>query len=177
MRIDYKAIVADPPWWARNQGNRASPSYQRIYEPLRTSQIIDIGGFVPTVCHRDCALFLWAPAFVVLEGDATAVCRGWGFEPKQMIPWVKTTKDNTRPAMGMGNWTRGCAEYFILAIRGRGPEVLDRGVPGEIRAPRRRHSEKPPEGHELVERLFDGPYLEMFARRQRPGWDVWGDQC
>jgi N6-adenosine-specific RNA methylase IME4 len=27
-----------------------------------------------------------------------------------------------------------------------------------------------------IERLVAGPYLELFAREQRPGWDSWGDQ-
>lgn len=26
----------------------------------------------------------------------------------------------------------------------------------------------------VVERLSDGPYLELFARRRQPGWDAWG---
>jgi N6-adenosine-specific RNA methylase IME4 len=43
-------------------------------------------------------------------------------------------------------------------------------------APRREHSRKPELVHERIERLVAGPYLEMFARASRPGWDGWGDQ-
>lgn len=178
MKKSYPVINTDPPWPARNQGNRSSPAYQGHYKPMTIDQIMAMGAFIRALSDRDSALFLWAPAFVLLEGSARDVCRAWGFEPKQIIPWEKTTADGERPAIGMGNWTRVCVEYLVLAIRGRGPAVLDRGVPGRIRAPRRAHSEKPPEGYHLMERLFAGPYLELFARRRfSPAWDTWGDQC
>jgi N6-adenosine-specific RNA methylase IME4 len=177
LKKRYKVVNADPPWKFRNQGNRSSPAYQGHYEPMTVDQIMALGAFVQGVCRPDAALFLWTPASILLDGDATAVCRAWGFEPKQIVPWEKTTADGERPAIGMGNYTRVCAEYMILAVRRR-PPVLDHGVPGVIRSPRRRHSEKPPESYQLIERLFDGPYLEMFARRKySTAWDVWGDQC
>jgi hypothetical protein len=43
-----------------------------------------------------------------------------------------------------------------------------------IVSPRREHSRKPDEVYERIERLVDGPYLELFARQRRPGWDAWG---
>ncbi len=178
MKKSYPVILGDPPWPARNQANRSSPAYQGHYKPMSIDQIMALGTFVQSVCDRDSALFLWAPAFIILEGSATAVSRAWGFEPKQIVPWEKTTADGERPSIGMGNWTRVCAEYMVLAIRRRGPVRLDRGVPGVIRSPRRGPSEKPPESYQLIERLFDGPYLELFARRRySSAWDVWGDQC
>lgn len=42
--------------------------------------------------------------------------------------------------------------------------------------PRGRHSEKPEAFLDLVERISPGPYLELFARRDRLGWDTWGDE-
>lgn len=30
---------------------------------------------------------------------------------------------------------------------------------------------------EIVERVSPGPWLEMFARRRRVGWDVWGNEA
>jgi N6-adenosine-specific RNA methylase IME4 len=41
---------------------------------------------------------------------------------------------------------------------------------------RREHSRKPDYVHECIERLVAGPYLELFARQRRPGWDVWGNE-
>lgn len=43
-------------------------------------------------------------------------------------------------------------------------------------SPRREHSRKPDEVFTRIERLARGPYLEMFSRESRPGWDAWGDQ-
>ena len=173
----FRVMQADPPWPARNQGNRASPRHQGHYGPMSIDQIMGMGALVQGVMRRRSALFLWAPAIIVLDDGASSVCRAWGFEPKQIIPWVKTTNDGARPRIGMGNYTRVCAEYLILAVRGKGPTVLDRSVPGVIEAPRGRHSAKPDEGYELIERLFAGPYIELFARRRYSDkWECWGDQ-
>jgi N6-adenosine-specific RNA methylase IME4 len=42
--------------------------------------------------------------------------------------------------------------------------------------PRGAHSAKPEAFLDLVEQVSPGPYLEMFARRARFGWDYWGDE-
>lgn len=42
--------------------------------------------------------------------------------------------------------------------------------------PRGEHSAKPEAFLDLVEQVSPGPYLELFARRARFGWDYWGDQ-
>jgi N6-adenosine-specific RNA methylase IME4 len=39
-----------------------------------------------------------------------------------------------------------------------------------------KHSEKPEAFQDLVEQVSPGPYLELFARRRRLGWDVWGNE-
>lgn len=67
-------------------------------------------------------------------------------------------------------------ERNMLATRGH-PKRQDAGVPRLMVSPRREHSRKPDETHERVERLVKGPYLEMFSRTDREGWDVWGDEA
>ena len=42
---------------------------------------------------------------------------------------------------------------------------------------RREHSRKPDCVRETIERLLGGPYLELFARETKAGWDCWGDQA
>ena len=86
---------------------------------------------------------------------------------------------------GMGHYTRGVTEHIVVATRGQ-PKVFvkDHGVNNlivaeedtVIVAPPQGHSKKPKEAYELIERLIGGPYLELFARERRPGWDAWGDQ-
>ena len=46
----------------------------------------------------------------------------------------------------------------------------------KIEDKRREHSRKPEQTYERIERLVDGPYLELFARKTNNNWDSWGDQ-
>ena len=72
--------------------------------------------------------------------------------------------------------TRKNTEQCWVATRGR-PKRLDASVRELIIAPRRLHSQKPDEARKRIERMFAGPYLEMFARESHAGWDSWGDQA
>lgn len=76
---------------------------------------------------------------------------------------------------GLGFWTRANPEMCLLATRGK-PKRKSAGVKKLVIAPRREHSRKPDEVYDRIEALCDGPYLEMFARHSRPGWDSWGMQ-
>ena len=78
------------------------------------------------------------------------------------------------PQMGMGYWTRSNAEFVLLATRGK-PKRLHANVSQIVIEPRRQHSRKP-DLYGRIERLVAGPYVELFARQTRPGWDCWGDQ-
>lgn len=78
-------------------------------------------------------------------------------------------------AFGGGYVLRSAAEFYLVGTIGR-PAVLSRSVRNLIDAPLREHSRKPDQLHHDVERLYAGPYAELFAREGRPGWDVWGNQ-
>jgi N6-adenosine-specific RNA methylase IME4 len=84
-------------------------------------------------------------------------------------------QDDIETYMGLGYWTRANTEVCLLATRGK-PKRLNAGVRQAIIAPRREHSRKPDCVHERIERLVAGPYVELFARQRRQGWDVWGHQ-
>jgi N6-adenosine-specific RNA methylase IME4 len=141
-------------------------------------------------------LGLWITAPFLIAGIHTRVCNAWGFTPRQIIPWFKGrldldwSKDQAVPhprlviQPGMGHLTRGCVEYLILATRGKYTSLVqtrsENGLliaeeAAFIVAPKSKHSRKPKEGYALMERLFPGPRLEMFAREYREGWDAWGD--
>lgn len=77
--------------------------------------------------------------------------------------------------MLLGYWTRSNSEVCLLATRGK-PKRSNADVRQAIIAPRREHSRKPDGIHERIERLVAGPYLELFARQRRPGWDCWGNE-
>ena len=76
----------------------------------------------------------------------------------------------------MGYWTRANPEQCLLATRGR-PKRIARDVRRLVVAPRREHSRKPDEVYEHIERLAEGPYLELFARSTRKDWHGWGAEA
>jgi N6-adenosine-specific RNA methylase IME4 len=120
----------------------------------------------------DAVLFCWRVASQVEE--AYRVVRAWGFLPKSEIVWRKLTKHG-KPHFGMGRIVRAAHEACIVATRGKPvPKVLN--MRSVFEAPVGRHSEKPGVFYDRVEELFDGPYLELFARRCRRGWVCLGDE-
>lgn len=133
----------------------------------------EIGALeVQYIVQPDAILFLWCPSVFILDGTGTRVARAWGFEPKQLFTWEKDK-------IGLGNYFRNCTEHAILASRGRGSKLIgDRSIRTIVQAPRGEHSEKPEVVYDLLDRLVpEGARLELFARRQRPGWECWGLEC
>jgi N6-adenosine-specific RNA methylase IME4 len=100
------------------------------------------------------------------------VLRAWGFEYRQTLVWHKTGN----PSPFGGTVAPNHAEFLLVAARGT-PRVQAR-IPGSvIAAPKPyEHSRKPDVFLDLVEQVSPGPYVELFARRARFGWDYWGDQ-
>ena len=84
-------------------------------------------------------------------------------------------RDDSDVQIGCGYWTRANSEVCLLATRGK-PKRLNADVRQAIIEPRRQHSRKPDCVHGRIERLVEGPYLELFARAPRPGWTVWGNE-
>jgi N6-adenosine-specific RNA methylase IME4 len=171
--LRYGVMYADPPWQFatyshRGKGRSAEAHYDCMgLEKIKAMLVAD---WVAT----DCALFLWTTD--PLLPRAFEVIAAWGFVYKTVaFTWVKTTKDGTRFPIGCGYWTRANPELCLLATRGR-PQRISRSVPQLILAPRRAHSQKPEEVYERIESLVPGPYLELFARQRRPGWESWGQQ-
>ncbi len=76
---------------------------------------------------------------------------------------------------GLGNYFRGSSEQILFGVKGSLP-LKRRDVGTWFSAPRgpRGHSSKPVEFYDLVESCSHGPYLELFARNQRPNWASWG---
>lgn len=176
----WRCVLADPPWSFRDKGSRIAPERAPggRYETLAG---LDVAALpVREAVARDALLFLWTTSAHLLDGTSPAVCRAWGFEPKVTMSWVKC-----RPApgerwprlqIGMGHYVRGAHELIIVARRGKA-RVLRHDVPSVIFGPRYRHSAKPEAAYMAIERLCDGPRLELFARGlPRVGWTGWGDQ-
>lgn len=128
---------------------------------------------VKEMAAKNAALFMWATMPCLPE--ALTLMEAWGFRYKTVaFTWIKQYANGSL-CMGLGHYTRSNAEVCLLGIRGSVPRRA-RDVPQVIMSRRRQHSRKPDEQYDRIMRLFNGPYLELCARQQWPGWDVWGNQ-
>jgi N6-adenosine-specific RNA methylase IME4 len=132
---------------------------------------------LPVAAHADtnAHLYLWVPN--ALLPDALSVMRAWGFEYKSNLVWYKTRKDGGPDGRGVGFYFRNVTEILLFGIRGRMRTLKPgRTQVNLISSRKQEHSRKPDEFHDLIEACSPGPYLELFARIQRPGWTQWGDE-
>lgn len=171
----FGVVLADPPWkfenWsAAGESKNAARHYPCMDQDELKAFARDIN--LDFICAPDCALFMWA-TFPMLP-DAIDLMAAWGFAYKSGGAWAKLAR-NGNPAFGAGYLYRSASEVWLLGVRGA-PAVLHHDVRNLILAERREHSRKPDKMYADIERLFGGPYLELFARSQRPGWTAWGNQ-
>jgi N6-adenosine-specific RNA methylase IME4 len=161
----YRVITADPPW--PYDVRQADPSH-RATHPYPQMSIPEICALdVAAIAHTDSILWLWTTNHHIEQ--ALAVVAAWGFQQRTILTWAKDR-------MGMGDWLRGQTEHCLFAVRGQ-PIVTLTNQTTLLHGPVRANSQKPEEFFELVESLCPAPrYLELFARKPRPGWDVWGDE-
>ena len=169
----YSVILADPPWKYRvyDESDTAHGAARAHYQTMTIDEIkvLPVGDIV----NKNCALFLWATMPCIPE--ALEVMKAWGFKYKTVaFVWVKTNKKGGI-WLGLGHYTRGNAELCLLGIRGKMKRKSAR-VSQVIMSPRREHSRKPDEQYGRIMELYDGPYIELFARQKYPGWDAWGNE-
>lgn len=175
-------LLCDPPWayppgYMEQRGVvTAGDVYQGGTMSYAEIAAIPVGQWA----DKDCLLACWTTWPKLAEG--VDLVRAWGFEYLTGVPWIKTVSTTIR--RGIGHWTMSCSEPLLLGRRGtparRGPNPKMLGLlEGEDRqfyAPGGKvHSRKPYGIHEWLTEQFTGPYLELFARRERKdGWTCWG---
>lgn len=164
-----RVLLADPPW----QFGDSLPGERGAAHKYPTMALHQIARFPMPVMAKDSVLFLWRVNAMIEE--ALFVGRAWGFRQHSEITWVKTKNDGTGIRIGMGRIVRAAHESCLIMVRGRPPAPKARNVPSVIMGPKREHSQKPDELYDMIERLFDGPYCELFARRHRQGWNQFGN--
>lgn len=173
----YKTIYADPPWQFQNRTGKVAPEHKRLSR-YSTMQLEEIKALpVSKVADEKCHLYLWVPNALLPEG--LEVMQAWGFEYKTNIIWEKVRKDGMPDGRGVGFYFRNVTEILLFGIRGDKNRTLDpgRSQVNLIRSIKREHSRKPDEFVNLIERCSSAPFLEIFARGDRAGWDMWGDQA
>ena len=182
----FKCIHSDVPWRFESYSEEGEErSAQAHYECMDLASVARLG--VEAHAAEDCHLFFWVTGPFLSIGAHLPIMRSWGFEPVAMaFVWVKlnaswhprwmTHIDNAMWFMGLGHTTRQNAEYVILGRKGK-PQRLSKSVKQIIAAPVREHSRKPADVYERIERYCDGPYLDLFGRERRAGWEVRGNEA
>jgi N6-adenosine-specific RNA methylase IME4/ParB-like chromosome segregation protein Spo0J len=170
----FAVIHPDCPWEFHTYSGKGKQRSAERYYDVSSIEALKALPVAP-LAAKDSALFLWA-VWPELPG-ALELIKAWGFEYKTVaFVWVKQVSDeNPDLHMGMGYWTRSNTEICLLATKGN-PQRMAMDVPQVILAPVGPHSAKPEEARRRIERLFIGPYLELFARQPVEGWTVWGNE-
>lgn len=167
----YSTIVADPPWPYEDGCVALGPGHG----VLRASQPLPYSGMqcsdilllpVRKLAADNCRLFLWTTNRYLPV--AFEIADAWGFTYKQTLVWHK-------PDVNLqGSVAPNSAEFALVCVKGK-PERLGTLPSSVFGIPRRGgHSAKPDAFGDFVEQVSPGPYVELFCRRPRLGWDSWG---
>ena len=168
----YSTIVADPPWRYKSDGrmvtsaNKPStnPSPNARYSTSTSIELasLPVAGLAATNAH----LYCWTTNPILPE--AFALVEAWGFQYVTLLTWRKLG------TLGMGYYFRGDTEHVLFAVKGKLPIPPADRKRNWFEARKTGHSIKPPSFFDLVESVSPGPYVELFARQPRLGWDAWG---
>lgn len=168
---DIRTVVIDPPWDSARGGGKIKRGADRHYPLLSAEDTVRV---IQTDCEPwrrlrdDAHLYLWATNTALADGDAHYVARHLGFRPITLITWAKDR-------IGLGQYFRGKTEQILFCVRGEFTPT--EGTHSTlIEAPRGEHSAKPTRAYEIIEEASPGAYLDIFARRERDGWTVWGNE-
>ena len=168
----FRTVYLDPPWNFKTYSAAGDGrSANQHYDCMNFAAIKALP--VPDLLEPDSVVLMWVTDPMLEKG--MELLNHWGLKFKTVgFYWTKLNADGS-PFTGMGYWTRANPEQCWLATKGS-PSRVHKDVRRWISSPRREHSRKPDEIYERIERLVPGPYLEMFARTERPGWTSWGNQ-
>jgi DNA (cytosine-5)-methyltransferase 1 len=173
----FGAILADPPWRFQNKTGKVAPEHNRLnrYSTLTLDEIssLPIAEAAAATSH----LYLWVPNALLPEG--LAVMKAWGFSYKSNIVWHKIRKDGKPDGRGVGFYFRNVTELLLFGVRGKNARTLPPGrrQVNYLATRKREHSRKPDEQYGLIEACSPGPFLELFARGIRNGWECWGAEA
>lgn len=161
----YSTIVADPPWSYGQTGVQGAAAAQ--YSTLSQQGVADLP--VADLAADDAHLYLWVTTPKLWdEPNPARIAQAWGFTYKTLITWVKGER------VGLGWYYRVDTEHVLFCTRGAAPIPPALRQSNVLWSPKSHHSAKPDAFGDLVEQVSPGPYVELFCRRPRLGWDSWG---
>lgn len=171
----YTTILADPPWQFQNRTGKMAPEHRRLlrYPTMDLQEIMDLPISRLAAAKSHC--YLWVPNALLQEG--LQVMKSWGFTYKCNLVWYKVRKDGGPDGRGVGFYFRNVTELVLFGVRGSMRTLQPGRTQVNILSTRKReHSRKPDEIYDLIENCSPGPYIELFARFKRQGWDQWGNE-
>ena len=175
VRGPFGTILADPPWQFLNRTGKVAPEHRRLlrYPTMDVDAIcrLPVSDLAASRSH----LYLWVPNALLAEG--LQVMKSWGFQYKSNLVWLKIRRDGGPDGRGVGFYFRNVTELVLFGVRGS----LRTLPPGRsqvnvLSTRKREHSRKPDEMYEIIEACSPGPYVELFARFPRSGWQQWGNE-
>jgi N6-adenosine-specific RNA methylase IME4 len=184
-RSKFKTIVADPPWiYAMSRGTdmadykspdgcdrrKSNKARKMPYSMMSVEEIKALP--VAELADENCELYLWTTQKYLPE--AFGVAEAWGFRYCGTLTWCKPPRGNK-----MGGLYCPTTEFLVHARRGKMPQGKTRqdSTWWNVKRPHNSHSSKPENFTDMIEAMSDAPRLEMFARRQRLGWQTWGNEA
>lgn len=174
--MTYDVIYADPPW--KYPGATPSGSQASIHYPtMSDAALVAMRDHVSSLCAQDAVLFMWV-TFPRLEFGLELI-RAWGFEYKtNAFTWLKTNKDGQNFSYGPGYYTSSNAELLFLATKGKCLRPDYKMLNSVVMSPREEHSKKPDVFRDKITQMYPTQRkIELFARTQPVGWDVWGNEA
>lgn len=161
----YQTIVVDPPWDYAGVGLE----HHRITPVPYATMSVDAIAALPVgeLAEEKAHLYLWTTNHFL--PSSFALLERWGFRYATLLTWVK-------PHQVIAHYFLSQTEHVLFGVKGslplvRGNDRLTNVIVGDRP---KLHSSKPGAFYQLVESCSPGPWLELFARRTRPGWISWG---
>lgn len=166
----YQIIVVDPPWPISKLTRLARPNQVEMdYRVMSLADIRDLP--IGTLADTRCLCFLWTIQKYLFE--SRAILEHWGFHHLLTMVWEKTYGRSTGMPLYGFRWN---AEFILVGYITK-PDLWPKRplIPAVFQANNMAHSVKPDRFYKMIEPL-GYPRIDLFARRSRDGWDVWGDE-
>lgn len=171
----YQVIYADPPWKQTRGGKKkvVPNSFRPFdYPVLSLIEIEEILADAKSKGTEDHVLFLWTIDKYLHQAEQ--IINNLGYKLHARMIWNKVTGIPAAFTIRYGH------EYLLYCYKGKLLPVAknERGKIHSVFTEQvKRHSQKPEIAYEIIERLYPNTNkIELFARRTRKGWDVWGNE-
>jgi N6-adenosine-specific RNA methylase IME4 len=159
----YRVIYADPPWSYHNKTTGTMP--QDHYKLMTLEDICNMP--IKNVSEDNAVLFLWVVVPQIEE--ALQVIKAWGFKYKTHFVWDKI-KHN------LGHYSSVRHELLFICTKGSCQPDNVKLFDSVYSEERTEHSKKPEYFRNLIDTLYLGNKIELFARSKNKGWDFYGNE-